>query len=234
MTLERVLEPEVMDTADEANDYDAMNHAVVNSVFVVDLLGAVDNLEGKSLADDSPAPHLGILDLGTGTAQIPIELCRQHDTCRVMALDMAVHMLDLAQLNVEAAGLISRISLRQIDAKAMPLDDGLFDVVMSNSIIHHIPDPRQVIAESWRVLRPGGVLFFRDLLRPQDDGTVKQLVASYAGDENEHSQQMFEDSLRAALSIEELTAMVTPFDPQPNIQATTDRHWTWIATKPDA
>ena len=48
----------------------------------------------------------------------------------------------------------------------MTFADASFDAVMSNSIVHHIPKPDDALAEMLRVLRPGGFLFVRDLLRP--------------------------------------------------------------------
>ncbi len=72
----------------------------------------------------------------------------------------------------------------------------------------------------------------RDLLRPADDETVKQLVQTYAGEENAHSRQMFDDSLRAALSLEEIRKLVSQLDFDPgSVQVTSDRHWTWAAVK---
>lgn len=219
MALERVLEPEVMDTYEEARDYDSMDHQAVNKLFVDDLL-AVGNIGND------------ILDVGTGTAQIPVELCRQSEDCRIIAIDMAVHMLDLARFNIEVDGFSQRIFLQQIDAKDMLFESEMFDCVMSNSIIHHIPEPLAVLAESIRVTRPGGLLFFRDLLRPESGEEVAHLVSTYAGDDNEHQQQMFDDSLRAALSLSEIRAMVSSlgFEAE-TVQATSDRHWTWIAIK---
>ncbi len=220
MALERVLEPEVMDTYEEARDYDSMDHQAVNKLFVDDLL-AVGNIGND------------ILDVGTGTAQIPVELCRQSEDCRIIAIDMAVHMLDLARFNIEVDGFTQRIFLQQIDAKDMLFESEMFDCVMSNSIIHHIPEPLAVLAESIRVTRPGGLLFFRDLLRPESGEEVAHLVSTYAGDENEHQRQMFDDSLRAALSLSEVRAMISSlgFEAE-TVQATSDRHWTWIAIKP--
>ena len=220
MALERVLEPEVMDTYEEARDYDSMDHQAVNKLFVDDLL-AVGNIGND------------ILDVGTGTAQIPVELCRQSEDCRIIAIDMAVHMLDLARFNIEVDGFTQRIFLQQIDAKDMLFESEMFDCVMSNSIIHHIPEPLAVLAESIRVTRPGGLLFFRDLLRPESGEEVAHLVSTYAGDENEHQRQMFDDSLRAALSLSEVRAMVSSLGFEAKtVQATSDRHWTWIAIKP--
>lgn len=214
--LQRVLEAEVMDSLEEALDYDAMDHRAVNRAFVDDLL----------LHDFGS----DVLDLGTGTARIPIELCQRHAHVRVMAVDLAEHMLDVGRMNVEIASLTDRIMLDRIDAKQLPYEDGQFALVMSNSIVHHMPEPYGVLSEAVRVLGPGGLIFFRDLLRPVNDQALSDLVRAYAGDENEHAQQMFADSLHAALTLDEMRGLVERlnFDPQ-TVQTTSDRHWTWIA-----
>ena len=72
--LERVLEPEVMDTPEEAVDYDSMDHGTVNRVFVDDFLAAEPAARSATLR---------VIDIGTGTAQIPIELCRRDVVCQV-------------------------------------------------------------------------------------------------------------------------------------------------------
>jgi hypothetical protein len=102
MTLPRVLEPEVMDTEQEAVDYDAMDHRAVNTLFVSDLLAAVDAT--RQLTSST----------GTGTAQIPVELCRRLE-CRVMAIDGA-HMLELA-LQHRSGRSDRAIQLVKADAK---------------------------------------------------------------------------------------------------------------------
>jgi len=217
--LPRVLEPEGMDTLAEAVDYDTMDHGHVNRVFVADLLA------------ESPPPGEN-LDLGTGTALIPIELCRQDPRAFVRAIDLAGEMLKVAGQNVRKAGLADRIRLARVDAKQLPYADGQFAVVMSNSILHHAPQPRRVVQEAWRVLGPGGLVFLRDLLRPEDDRTVRHLVDTYAAGANRHQQQMFEDSLRAALTVEEMGRLLAEVGLEPStVSQTSDRHWTWAARK---
>jgi ubiquinone/menaquinone biosynthesis C-methylase UbiE len=216
--LARVLEPEVMDSAEEARDYDAMDHSTVNRVFVADFLAFWDG--GNPL-----------LDVGTGTAQIPIELCRQSSTAgEVVGIDLAEQMLKVGRDNVQRAGLDQRIRLDCVDAKHPPYAAGSFGAVMSNSIVHHIPEPATVLAEMARLVCPGGVLFIRDLLRPPDEATLQSLVATYAGQANSHQKQMFAASLRAALSLAEIRDLVSSlrYDPG-NVRQTTDRHWTWSA-----
>ncbi len=217
--LSRVLEPEVMDTAEEARDYDAMDHAAVNCVFVADFLAGWDGANP-------------VLDIGAGTAQIPIELCQQSAAAQVVAVDLADHMLALGRVNVRRAGLEDRVRLERADAKQLPYTDGVFGAVISNSIIHHIPEPSAVFAEMVRVAGPGGVLFVRDLLRPDDADALSALVATYAGAANAHQRKMFAESLHAALSLEEVRALVAAmgFDPA-TVRQTTDRHWTWAAKR---
>src|SRR5438874_393738 len=74
--LERILEPEVMDSASEATDYDAMDHSQVNQRFVADLQKLLPSPHrGRWAGGEGAVPTL--LDVGTGTAQIPIALCQQ-------------------------------------------------------------------------------------------------------------------------------------------------------------
>ena len=214
--LPRTLEPEVMDTPAAARDYDGMDHSAVNRVFVDDLLAEIEESTG-----------LEILDVGTGTAQMAVELGRRQTGCRIVAVDLAGEMLKLARTNVSSAGLEKVVQIELVDAKAMPYAADRFDVVMSNSIVHHIPDPIDAVAEMVRVTVPGGMLFLRDLLRPDDRATVEQLVETYAGDENPHAQQMFRESFHAALSLEELQALLKRLGLPPRwARQTTDRHWT--------
>lgn len=224
--LTRQLEPEVMDTPEEACDYNAMNHDTVNRIFVDDFLTFCLDSSLSDRLIDAVAP-LCVLDVGTGTAQIPIELCRHPIACRVTAIDLAGEMLKLAKLNVAREGLSNRIQLELVDAKQAPYADSAFDAVISNSIVHHIPEPRAAFAEMTRLLRLGGVLFVRDLLRPNTATEVDLLVATYAGQENAHSQQMFRDSLHAALTLAEVRELAREINvPETAITQTSDRHWT--------
>jgi len=217
--LPRVLETEAMDTLEEAVDYDAMDHGEVNRVFVADLLAA------------SP-PRGEVVDLGTGTAQIPIELCRRSPAARVLAIDAAAQMIEIARRNVAKAGLSDRIRLEQIDAKRLPYRDGTFAAAISNSIVHHVPRPREVLAEAWRIVAPGGLIFFRDLLRPDNEAALHRLVDAYAAGANQHQRQMLADSLHAALTVEEIGQIVAEFGQPPgSVRATSDRHWTWAGRK---
>ena len=109
-------------------------------------------------------------------------------------------MLDVARRNVAAAGLVDQIVLEKVDAKRLPYADGRFSAVISNSIVHHIPAPIGVLADAVRVLRAGGALFIRDLLRPVDYPTLTWTVETYTPGANAHQRQMFADQVREIAS----------------------------------
>src|SRR5262249_8699795 len=81
--LPRVLEPEAMDSEEEARDYDAMDHSAVNARFCDDLLE-------EGVVGDT------ILDVGTGTALIPVALCARNVRARIVAIDLGDSMLHVA------------------------------------------------------------------------------------------------------------------------------------------
>ena len=226
--LHRILEPEVMDTVAEAIDYNSMDHSHVNRAFVDDLLAALASVHRPS------GETWQIFDAGTGTALIPLELMSRGVNAVVTAGDLAGQMLIVARDNVRAAGLTGSIRLVLTDCKQLPDADAAYRVVMSNSIVHHIPEPLAVLSELWRVLQPGGLLFVRDLMRPVDLATLDHLVQTHAGDANDHQQQMFRDSLHAALTVPEVSGLLEQVGiPREAVRATSDRHWTVSARKQD-
>ncbi len=216
--LVRELEPEVMDDPAEARDYDSMDHAGVNRQFVKDLMAT-----GVEL--------LEVLDVGTGTARIPIELCARHATCQVTGHDASEHMLHIGRENVQAAGLESRIVLCSGDAKNLAFEDGRFNGVISNSLFHHLAEPQQALLEMIRVLHQGGLLFVRDLLRPEAHSDVERLVAQHAAGESPANQQLLRQSLLAALTVEEVSDLVRQAGLPATVSQTSDRHWTLSAIK---
>lgn len=218
--LHRELEPEVMDTVEDAAAYDQMDHHETNAKFVDDLVAA-GPVEGD------------LLDIGTGPAQIAILIAKRVPDISMWAIDLSTTMLDLAQANVEMVGLMERIHLWRADAKHLPYPDGRFRTVISSSIVHHLPEPPAMFHEAWRVTASGGLLFFRDLVRPTDQGALDHLVENYAKSCDLRQRQLFADSLRAALSLDEVRAMVRVLGcPGESVRVTSDRHWTWAFRKP--
>lgn len=235
--LPRTLEPEVMDTLEEAVDYDTMDHSAVNQSFSEEFLAALRRAPelAARLAVGAAPPKpamLSVLDVGTGAARIPIAICRLTDRLRITAIDLSAHMLQLGQRNVIEQGFERQIKLDQVDAKNLPYAAASFDAVISNSIIHHIPRPIEVLREMLRVLRLGGLLFVRDLLRPPDAEQIAAILSKHAAGTNDHQRQLFDQSLHAALTLEETATLLHELGLDPaGVAQTTDRHWTICARK---
>ena len=219
--LHRILEPEVMDTLEEAFEYDSMDHSKVNEVFCNDFFAA------RNLTDGAQ-----ILDVGTGTAQIPIAMCRRNSGLKITAIDLAESMLTLGNKNIQTARLQDSITLCQVDSKKMPYPDESFDQVVSNSIIHHIPNPLECFKEMIRVTKKDGLLFIRDLLRPFSMAELQNIVNLHAGDATPKQKQLFTDSLHASLSLTEVREMVKLFGFEGfTVIQSSNRHWTFTARK---
>jgi ubiquinone/menaquinone biosynthesis C-methylase UbiE len=188
--LDRVLEPEVMDTVEDAREYDAMDHREANAAFVDRLieLGAFG----------------AVLDVGTGPGHIPLLLCERLPRAEVIGVDLSTYMLELAEEHRLASPNAARIEFRRADAKGLEFPDGSFDTVASNTILHHIPDPRPFLSEARRVLRPDGCLLIRDLYRPRDEAELERLVELHAAGATSYQRQLFAASLHAALTPAEL------------------------------
>ena len=219
--LHRILEPEVMDTLEEAFEYDSMDHSQVNEVFCNDFFAARNLTDGVQ-----------ILDVGTGTAQIPIAMCKRNSGLKITAMDLAESMLTLGNKNIQTSLLEDCITLVQVDSKKMPYPDESFDQVISNSIIHHIPNPVECFKEMIRVTKKDGLLFVRDLLRPDSIAELQNIVNLHAGDATPKQKQLFTDSLHASLSLTEVREMVKLFGFEAfTVIQSSNRHWTFTARK---
>ena len=212
--MERVPEPEVMDTWEDAAEYDAMDFTAVNTEFA-------------EMAIDL-GPDAGfVLDAGTGTARIPILIAKQRSQWQITGIDLSANMIIIGNQNIQNEGLQGQIQLEQIDAKFLPYQPDHFDMVISNSIVHHLPDPLPFFQEVSRVLKPEGAVFIRDLMRPVNESQVDYCVEQYARDCNDYQKKLFRDSLFAAFTLDEIIDMIEAAGLEGvRVYQSSDRHWT--------
>ena len=172
--MERILEPEVMDSLTEAIEYDAMDFTEVNTDFAL-----------KAIALGPPEQGI-VLDAGTGPGRIPVIISQMRSQWQIIAIDAAQSMLEVAAQHVQQANLQSSISLELVDAKSLPYEDGHFDMIISNSLVHHLPDPLPFFKELKRVVKSNGGIFIRDLFRPANAEIMNALVDSIGEEYDEY------------------------------------------------
>ncbi len=95
-----------------------------------------------------------VLEIGCGTGDFSLHLARAG--ARVTGVDLSSRAVRLAQ--GKACRHDRRVSFGVADATMLPFADNSFDLVFSCECLEHVPEPRRLIAEAFRVLAPGGLL----------------------------------------------------------------------------
>jgi 2-polyprenyl-6-hydroxyphenyl methylase/3-demethylubiquinone-9 3-methyltransferase len=106
-------------------------------------------------------PRLRVLDVGCGGGFLAEAFA--HAGCRVTGIDPSAPAIQQAEEHASAVGL--RIDYRMASGEAIPFDDHSFAVVYCCDVLEHVRDLDRVIAESARVLAPGGVYLFDTINR---------------------------------------------------------------------
>jgi ubiquinone/menaquinone biosynthesis C-methylase UbiE len=104
-----------------------------------------------------------ILDCGCGPGSITVGLAQWAPDGQTIGIDIGAEQLDGARARARDLG-VTNVAFRQGDIFALPFEDDSFDVVFSQTVLYHIPDPAKALAEIKRVLRPGGLVALRDAI----------------------------------------------------------------------
>lgn len=109
-----------------------------------------------------------VLDLATGTADLPLEMLRQRAQLNVVGLDPSGGMLSIGERKVKRAGLDDRIELVFGDAQELHFEDDSFDGITMAFGIRNVPDRGKALREMGRVLKPGRRLAILELSEPKN------------------------------------------------------------------
>jgi arsenite methyltransferase len=123
-----------------------------------------------------------VLDLGSGGGiDVILSARRVGPTGKAYGLDMTDEMLALAEENKRKAG-VANVEFVKGHIEAMPLPSGMFDVIISNCVINLSADKDKVLAEAFRVLKPGGRLAVSDVvLRGELPAEVRRSMELWVG-----------------------------------------------------
>jgi SAM-dependent methyltransferase len=141
-----------------------------------------------------------VLDLGSGAGtDVLISARRVAPSGRAIGLDMTDEMLELARANAADAG-VDNVEFVKGYIEEIPLADYSVDVVISNCVINLAADKRKVLAETARVLKPGGRFAVSDVIADPDmDEATRADMRAWTGCiAGALTRDEFEDALAAA------------------------------------
>ena len=212
--MERIPEPEIMDGDEQVRVYAHADFAEENQGFVDQFLALYPDVEQGV-----------VLDLGCGPADIPIRLLRGRPALSVIGVDASGPMLQWADEAVRRAGLHDRIQLLCRRFQDCQLTQPA-DAVISNSLVHHVPNPLQFWYAVKTLARPRAPVLVMDLLRPDTPDAARELVDRYAADEPEQLRHDFYASLLSAFTEDEVAAHLAEMNlSRLLIDMPDDRHW---------
>lgn len=194
--MDRRLEPEVMDDPEQALAYAQADFAQSNQAFADRCLEALQGLEDGV-----------VLDLGCGPADIPLRLVRALPPgVQVVGVDASAAMLGLAGRAITAAGAGAGERVRVLRAYLpdVPLAGGSCAAVISNSLLHHLPDPEALWSTIRRLGRPGAPVVVGDLFRPPSEEDARRIVREAAVSDHPVLERDFFNSLLAAFTLDEV------------------------------
>lgn len=197
--MKRRLEPELMDGAEQALAYAQADFSESNSLFI-DLLGRL-----------KPGPLCGAraLDLGCGPGDIAVRFLRAYPEAGCDALDGSQAMLAHARAALDKRpGLADRCRLLCDRLPSSDLAPAHYDLVLSNSLLHHLHDPQILWSTVRETAKPGALVLVMDLMRPASAAWAEALVETYVRGAPEVLREDFRNSLFAAFEPQEVAAQL--------------------------
>ncbi len=213
--MKRITEPELMNDEVQTLAYAQADFDDPHQLFILMFKEAFPGIEVSG--------H--ILDLGCGPADISIRFAHAFPECTIEGLDGAPRMLEHGKLAVHKAQLVDRIFLIQgvLPGARLPRDN--YNVIISNSLLHHLHEP-DFLWESIKQLGvPGSLVFIMDLMRPESEYVARKFVDLYAREEPQVLREDFYHSLCAAFLPEEIQSQLDHAGlSHLNIKIISDRH----------
>jgi len=212
--MNRTLEPELMDDPEQALVYARADFEEENQ-------GFIDRF--REYFPKFTEGH--VLDLGCGPGDIPVRFARALPSCRITGVDASEPMIGLAGVAVKQAGLADRITFRCERFQGVSLVEPA-DAAVSNSLLHHLPNPLQFWYRLRQLVKPGSPVLVMDLLRPDSPEEAQAIVDRNAAKEPDILRRDFYNSLLAAFTEDEVAAQLAEMNlSRLIVDVVDDRHW---------
>ena len=214
--MKRIPEPELMLRPEQAAAYAAADFAEPHNLFIALLRDRHSKLPNQGKA----------LDLGCGPGDIAQRFALAFPCWSVDGVDGSPAMIDRGRNLIREAGLDSRVQLLERCLPTNILPQASYDLLFSNSLLHHLTDAHVLWTSISQWSRHGTKVFVMDLLRPSNEDEAKSIVQEYAANEPEVLQTDFYNSLLAAYRVEEIEAQLQVAKlSQFHVEEVSDRHF---------
>jgi ubiquinone/menaquinone biosynthesis C-methylase UbiE len=144
--------------------------------------------------------HLRLLDVACGTGRTLSQLAAAHPAVRYHGVDLSPYYVKLARRRLED---VAEVALAVENGEHLPYADGAFDVVTSVYLFHELPRNarRNVVAEMYRVVRPGGLVVIEDSAQLAESADLADALYNFPAEFHEpFYRDYLEDDLAAILS----------------------------------
>jgi ubiquinone/menaquinone biosynthesis C-methylase UbiE len=150
-----------------------------------------------------------ILDVGTGTGRLAIELAKANLTnFEIIGLDISDNMLIKARENAVNSGVANKIELILAPAAVLPFPDESFDMVMSYASLHHWLRPVEVFNEMQRVIKPEGSIIVRDNRRVYGNKLWETFIWAFTRFTNKHHRDTWSKAILASYTVPEVRTLL--------------------------
>jgi ubiquinone/menaquinone biosynthesis C-methylase UbiE len=211
--MDRILEPELMEEYAQVVAYADADFEQPHNDFIERLKTVIDN----------PAFCGKALDLGCGPGDISRRFLGTYPNAEVHAVDGSKLMLEHGLLLTDPQ-LVTKLQYIHGRLPEVELPETSYDVIFSNSLLHHLPDPMILWDSVKKFGRTGSKIIVMDLLRPSSDTTAKEIVEIYASEEPEILQRDFYQSLLAAFTLDEIGQQLEKAGLTVAVEQISDRH----------
>lgn len=168
--------------ASKGEHYPPTTIAMLEAVWGEGFLSPGGSEEVARIVGENNISGSSVLDIGCGAGGGDLALVRMHGVGYVTGLDVEDSALVHARSLIAAANLSDRIGLVKAAPGPLPFPPGSFDVVFSKEAIVHIADKYALMAEVFRVLKPGGRFIASDWLISSDEAPSEMMSAYIAAE----------------------------------------------------
>lgn len=211
--VQRRPEPELMELPSQVAAYAQADFSAANEAFI-----------DRFLENFGVPPRGRTIDLGCGPGELTAAWLRRHPSLSIDAVDGSQAMIDYAKEVHPQERVRWHCAYLPLNRTQAGLS-GTFETIISNSLLHHLPDPRVLWEQIAALSTSGTKVFIGDLCRPNTVPDARAIVEEHAATASSILKEDFFHSLCAAYRTEEIAEQLRSNSlPWLSVKQVSDRH----------